>query len=323
MNQTATYNATGTKIWAWLKQQKALIALIALIVVVSILNDQFFTMGNLMNILRQTSVNAIIAVGMTLVILTAGIDLSVGAILALTGALGASMVGAELPLALALPLTLMLGGALGAMNGMLISKGKVQAFIATLVTMTAIRGLTMVYTEGRPISTGFTDTADNFSFIGTGWLAGVPVPVWLMLITFVLVWVMLTHTRLGRYIYAIGGNESAARLSGINVDRVKIAVYGLSGMMAALAGLIVTSRLSSAQPTAGTSYELDAIAAVVVGGASLAGGRGFIWGTLVGALIIGFLNNALNLLDVSSYYQMIAKAGVILLAVLADRKSNT
>ncbi|QDO82640.1 ribose ABC transporter permease [Shewanella psychropiezotolerans] len=323
MNQTVTYNATGTKIWAWLKQQKALIALIALIVVVSILNDQFFTMGNLMNILRQTSVNAIIAVGMTLVILTAGIDLSVGAILALTGALGASMVGAELPLALALPLTLMLGGALGAMNGMLISKGKVQAFIATLVTMTAIRGLTMVYTEGRPISTGFTDTADNFSFIGTGWLAGVPVPVWLMLITFVLVWVMLTHTRLGRYIYAIGGNESAARLSGINVDRVKIAVYGLSGMMAALAGLIVTSRLSSAQPTAGTSYELDAIAAVVVGGASLAGGRGFIWGTLVGALIIGFLNNALNLLDVSSYYQMIAKAGVILLAVLADRKSNT
>ena len=323
MNQTVTYNATGTKSWAWLKQQKALIALIALIVVVSILNDQFFTMGNLMNILRQTSVNAIIAVGMTLVILTAGIDLSVGAILALTGALGASMVGAELPLALALPLTLMLGGALGAMNGMLISKGKVQAFIATLVTMTAIRGLTMVYTEGRPISTGFTDTADNFSFIGTGWLAGVPVPVWLMLITFVLVWVMLTHTRLGRYIYAIGGNESAARLSGINVDRVKIAVYGLSGMMAALAGLIVTSRLSSAQPTAGTSYELDAIAAVVVGGASLAGGRGFIWGTLVGALIIGFLNNALNLLDVSSYYQMIAKAGVILLAVLADRKSNT
>ena len=306
----------------WLKQQKALIALLVLIVVASLLNDQFFTTGNLMNILRQTSVNAIIAVGMTLVILTAGIDLSVGAILALTGALGASMVSAELPLIVALPLTLLLGGALGAMNGLLISKGKVQAFIATLVTMTAIRGLTMVYTEGRPISTGFTDTADSFAFIGTGWMAGVPVPVWLMLITFVLIWALLTHTRLGRYIYAIGGNESAARLSGINVDRVKIAVYALSGTMAALAGLIVTSRLSSAQPTAGTSYELDAIAAVVVGGASLAGGRGFIWGTLVGALIIGFLNNALNLLDVSSYYQMIAKAGVILLAVLADRKAN-
>lgn len=322
MNQTVTNNLTGLKMFEWLKQQKALIALVVLIVVASLLNDQFFTTGNLMNILRQTSVNAIIAVGMTLVILTAGIDLSVGAILALTGALGASMVSAELPLIVALPLTLLLGGALGAMNGLLISKGKVQAFIATLVTMTAIRGLTMVYTEGRPISTGFTDTADNFAFIGTGWIAGVPVPVWLMLITFVLIWALLTHTRLGRYIYAIGGNESAARLSGINVDRVKIAVYALSGTMAALAGLIVTSRLSSAQPTAGTSYELDAIAAVVVGGASLAGGRGFIWGTLVGALIIGFLNNALNLLDVSSYYQMIAKAGVILLAVLADRKAN-
>ena len=322
MNQTVTNNLMGLKMFEWLKQQKALIALLVLIVVASLLNDQFFTTGNLMNILRQTSVNAIIAVGMTLVILTAGIDLSVGAILALTGALGASMVSAELPLIVALPLTLLLGGALGAMNGLLISKGKVQAFIATLVTMTAIRGLTMVYTEGRPISTGFTDTADNFAFIGTGWMAGVPVPVWLMLITFVLIWALLTHTRLGRYIYAIGGNESAARLSGINVDRVKIAVYALSGTMAALAGLIVTSRLSSAQPTAGTSYELDAIAAVVVGGASLAGGRGFIWGTLVGALIIGFLNNALNLLDVSSYYQMIAKAGVILLAVLADRKAN-
>lgn len=322
MNQTVTNNLTGLKMFEWLKQQKALIALLLLIVVASLLNDQFFTTGNLMNILRQTSVNAIIAVGMTLVILTAGIDLSVGAILALTGALGASMVGAELPLIVALPLTLLLGGALGAMNGLLISKGKVQAFIATLVTMTAIRGLTMVYTEGRPISTGFTDTADSFAYLGTGWMAGVPVPVWLMLITFVLIWALLTHTRLGRYIYAIGGNESAARLSGINVDRVKIAVYALSGTMAALAGLIVTSRLSSAQPTAGTSYELDAIAAVVVGGASLAGGRGFIWGTLVGALIIGFLNNALNLLDVSSYYQMIAKAGVILLAVLADRKTN-
>ncbi|NRD75553.1 ribose ABC transporter permease [Shewanella sp. VB17] len=323
MNKTVTYNLTGIKVLEWVKQQKALIALLVLIAVVSILNDQFFTMGNLMNILRQMSVNAIIAVGMTLVILTAGIDLSVGAILALTGALGASMVAMDAPLIFALPLTLLLGGVLGALNGLLISKGKVQAFIATLVTMTAIRGLTMVYTDGRPISTGFTDVADSFAFIGTGWMAGIPVPVWLMSIIFVLIWVLLTHTRLGRYIYAIGGNESAARLSGINVDRVKIAVYGLSGMMAALAGLIVTARLSSAQPTAGTSYELDAIAAVVVGGASLAGGRGFIWGTLVGALIIGFLNNALNLLDVSSYYQMIAKAGVILLAVLADRKSNT
>ncbi len=305
-----------------LKNQKALLALLVLIAVVSTLNDQFFTTGNLMNILRQTSVNAIIAVGMTLVILTAGIDLSVGAVLALCGALGASMVGLELPLAVTLVATLLFGLFLGSLNGLLVAKGKVQAFIATLVTMTAIRGLTMVYTDGRPISTGFTDAADAFAFLGTGYLFGVPMPVWLMVLCFVGAWFLLNHTRLGRYIYAIGGNEAAARLSGIRVDRVKVAVYGISGMMAALAGLIVTSRLSSAQPTAGTAYELDAIAAVVVGGASLAGGRGFIWGTLVGALIIGFLNNALNLLDVSSYYQMIAKAAVILLAVLADRKSH-
>lgn len=195
-----------------------------------------------------------------------------------------------------------------------------QAFIATLVAMTLVRGLTLVYTDGRPISTGFTDVADNFATIGTGYLLGVPVPVWIMAITFLAAWYLLNHTRLGRYIYALGGNEAATRLSGINVDRIKITVYALSGLLSALAGLIVTSRLSSAQPTAGAGYELDAIAAVVLGGTSLMGGKGSIIGTLLGALIIGFLNNALNLLDVSSYYQMIAKALVILLAVLIDTK---
>ncbi|MCR6554138.1 ribose ABC transporter permease, partial [Aeromonas sp. CPF2-S1] len=163
---------------------------------------------------------------------------------------------------------------------------------------------------------------DHFAWLGTGYLLGLPVPIWLMAIVFLLAWYLLNHTRLGRYIYALGGNESATRLSGINVDRVKLAVYGLCGMLSALAGLIVTSRLSSAQPTAGMGYELDAIAAVVLGGTSLMGGKGRIMGTLIGALIIGFLNNALNLLDVSSYYQMIAKASVILLAVMIDNKSN-
>ena len=306
----------------WLFAQKALIALFVLIIVVTFLNENFFTANNLLNILRQTSVNAIIAVGMTLVILTAGIDLSVGSILALCGAFAATMVAAELPLFVTVVVTLVAGTAMGALSGTLIAKGKVQAFIATLVAMTALRGVTMVFTDGRPISAGFTDTADTFAFIGTGYLFGIPFPIWLMVFTFTGAWYLLHHTRLGRYIYAVGGNEEATRLSGINVDRVKMAVYGLSGMMSAIAGLIVTSRLSSAQPTAGATYELDAIAAVVVGGTSLAGGRGWIIGTLIGALIIGFLNNALNLLDVSSYYQMIAKAAVILLAVLADRKSN-
>ncbi len=306
----------------WLIEQKSLIALIFLIVVVSFLNPNFFTVDNILNILRQTSVNAIIAVGMTLVILTAGIDLSVGSVLALCGAFAASMIALEVPVLVAVPTALVAGAALGAISGIIIAKGKVQAFIATLVTMTLLRGVTMVYTEGRPISTGFTDTADAFAWFGTGYVLGIPVPVWLMVVVFAAAWYLLNHTRFGRYVYALGGNESATRLSGINVDRVKIGVYAICGMLAALAGIIVTSRLSSAQPTAGMGYELDAIAAVVLGGTSLMGGKGRIMGTLIGALIIGFLNNALNLLDVSSYYQMIAKAVVILLAVLVDNKNK-
>jgi ribose transport system permease protein len=306
----------------WLIDQKSLIALILLITVVSFLNANFFTVDNILNILRQTSVNAIIAVGMTLVILTAGIDLSVGSILALCGAFAATMVGLEVPVMVAVPTSLIAGAVLGGLTGIIIAKGKVQAFIATLVTMTLLRGVTMVYTDGRPISTGFTDTADAFAWFGTGYLFGIPVPVWIMAVVFIAAWYMLNHTRFGRYVYALGGNESATRLSGINVDKVKIGVYAICGFLAALAGIIVASRLSSAQPTAGMGYELDAIAAVVVGGTSLAGGRGRIMGTLIGALIIGFLNNALNLLDVSSYYQMIAKAVVILLAVLVDNKNK-
>lgn len=306
----------------WLIEQKSLIALLFLIVVVSFLNPNFFTVDNILNILRQTSVNAIIAVGMTLVILTAGIDLSVGSVLALCGAFAASMIAIEVPVLIAVPTALLAGAALGAISGIIIAKGKVQAFIATLVTMTLLRGVTMVYTDGRPISTGFTDTADAFAWFGTGYAMGIPVPVWLMVIVFAAAWYLLNHTRFGRYVYALGGNESATRLSGINVDRVKIGVYAICGLLAALAGIIVSSRLSSAQPTAGMGYELDAIAAVVLGGTSLMGGKGRIMGTLIGALIIGFLNNALNLLDVSSYYQMIAKAVVILLAVLVDNKNK-
>ena len=306
----------------WVIDQKSLIALIFLIVIVSFLNPNFFTVDNILNILRQTSVNAIIAVGMTLVILTAGIDLSVGSVLALCGAFAASMIGMEIPVMIAVPTALVAGAALGAISGVIIAKGKVQAFIATLVTMTLLRGVTMVYTDGRPISTGFTDTADAFAWFGTGYAMGVPVPVWIMVVVFASVWYLLNHTRFGRYVYALGGNESATRLSGIDVDKVKIGVYAICGLLAAVAGIIVASRLSSAQPTAGMGYELDAIAAVVLGGTSLAGGRGRIMGTLIGALIIGFLNNALNLLDVSSYYQMIAKAVVILLAVLVDNKNK-
>ncbi|ENI2502324.1 TPA_asm: ribose ABC transporter permease [Salmonella enterica subsp. enterica serovar Mbandaka] len=282
---------------AWLLEQKSLIALLVLIAIVSTLSPNFFTVNNLFNILQQTSVNAIMAVGMTLVILTSGIDLSVGSLLAL-------------------------GAAIGAVTGVIVAKGRVQAFIATLVMMLLLRGVTMVYTDGSPVNTGFTDNADLFGWFGIGRPLGVPTPVWIMAIVFIAAWYMLHHTRLGRYIYALGGNEAATRLSGISVSKVKIIVYSLCGLTASLAGIIEVARLSSAQPTAGTGYELDAIAAVVLGGTSLAGGKGRIVGTLIGALILGFLNNGLNLLGVSSYYQMIVKAVVILLAVLVDNKKQ-
>ncbi|ECM4945123.1 ribose ABC transporter permease [Salmonella enterica subsp. enterica serovar Kentucky] len=298
---------------AWLLEQKSLIALLVLIAIVSTLSPNFFTVNNLFNILQQTSVNAIMAVGMTLVILTSGIDLSVGSLLALTGAVAASIVGVEVNA---------LGAAIGAVTGVIVAKGRVQAFIATLVMMLLLRGVTMVYTDGSPVNTGFTDNADLFGWFGIGRPLGVPTPVWIMAIVFIAAWYMLHHTRLGRYIYALGGNEAATRLSGISVSKVKIIVYSLCGLTASLAGIIEVARLSSAQPTAGTGYELDAIAAVVLGGTSLAGGKGRIVGTLIGALILGFLNNGLNLLGVSSYYQMIVKAVVILLAVLVDNKKQ-
>lgn len=319
----STKSIPASKRWfskAWLLEQKSLIALLLLIVVVSTLSPNFFTLNNIFNILQQTSVNAIMAVGMTLVILTSGIDLSVGSLLALTGAVAASMVGADVNALVAVVGALALGAAIGGVTGVIIAKGKVQAFIATLVMMLLLRGVTRVYTDGSPINTGFSDNADLFSWFGIGRPFGIPTPIWLMMIVFLSAWYVLHHTRLGRYIYALGGNEAATRLSGISVDKIKIIVYALCGLLATLASVIEVARLSSAQPMAGNGYELDAIAAVVLGGTSLAGGKGRIMGTLIGALILGFLNNALNLLGISSNYQMIVKAVVILLAVLVDNK---
>ncbi|GKX57450.1 ribose ABC transporter permease [Leminorella grimontii] len=306
----------------WLLEQKSLIALIVLIVVVSFLSPNFFTLNNMFNILQQTSVNAIIAVGMTLVILTSGIDLSVGSVLALTGAVAASIVGLEVNVFVAVAGALLLGAAIGGVSGVIVAKGKVQAFIATLVMMLMLRGATLVYSEGSPINLGFNESAEAFEWFGIGTPLGVPAPIWIMAVVFIAAWYLLNHTRLGRYIYALGGNEAATRLSGISVDRVKIIVYALCGMLTALAGVIEVGRLSSAQPTAGLGYELDAIAAVVLGGTSLAGGKGRITGTLIGALILGFLSNALNLLGVSAYFQMIVKGAVILLAVLVENRSG-
>ena len=304
------------KIWS----NKPLIGLIIFAVIVSILNPRFLTHANILNVLRQTSINSIIAIGMTLVILTGGIDLSVGSILAFCGAVMASLLNAGYNPLLAFVITLALGLIFGFVNGFLVSKMKLQAFIVTLVTMTFLRGATLVFTEGKPITVD--DGGILFENIGGGYLFDIPIPIYIMVALFILGHYLLMHTKFGRYTYAIGGNEEATKLSGINVDKVKMWVYGLCGMLSALAGIILTSRLYSAQPTAGSGYELDAIAAVVLGGTSLAGGVGRITGTALGALIIGVLGNALNLLNVSSYYQMMIKAVVILIAVLIDRKSN-
>jgi ribose transport system permease protein len=312
-----------TTLKRFLSRNKPLVGLIVLMAAVAVMSPSFLTVDNLLNILRQTSINAVIAVGMTYVILSGGIDLSVGSVLAFCGAVCAWLVAGDLSIWLAIPLSLLLGAGLGAVNGIVIGTGGVQPFVATLVAMTMLRGATLVFTDGRPITTGTGAAADAFWSVGGGYLLGVPVPVVVAAVVFAVCGLVLTRTRFGRYTYAVGGNEVVARLSGIRVNLEKTTIYALSGLLAALAGVILTARLESAQPTAGAGYELDAIAAVVVGGTSLSGGKGTLFGTLVGALIIGVLNNALNLMDVSSYYQMIAKGAVILLAVLADSRKSS
>lgn len=308
---------------------KPLAALLLMCVAMAFLSENFLTTANFFNVLRQTSVNLCIAVGMTLVILTGGIDLSVGSVLALSGAVAAGLAhqgfaveGADLFVGFTFWgccfAALIIGAVFGCFNGLLITRFKVPPFVATLGVMTIARGLTMLYTGGFPI----TNLGGGFEFVGTGWLLGIPMPVWIAIIIIAVFAFFLKETRIGRYIYAIGGNEKASLLSGIKVDRVVLLVYTLAGILAAVAGVLVTARLDSAQPNAGSGYELDAIAAVVIGGGSLSGGRGTIVGTVVGALIIGVLNNGLVLLNVSPFWQQVVKGFVILLAVIMDRYSS-
>lgn len=296
----------------------SLTGLVLIIIALSIINTDFLTMSNIFNVLRQTSINALMAFGMTFVILTGGIDLSVGSILALSSALTAGLMLGGMNTWLAVIIGLISGTVMGVFNGLLITKGKVAPFIATLATMTLFRGLTLSYTEGRPIS----GLPDEFGLLGKSYFLEVPTPVLWMVISFAILYIILKHTTFGRRVYALGSNEEATWLSGINTNKVKVLVYGISGLLAALSGVILTSRLNSAEPTAGVSYELDAIAAVVLGGTSLSGGKGWIVGTLIGAMIIGVLDNGLNLLNVPSFYQQVVKGVVILIAVLMDRSNS-
>jgi ribose/xylose/arabinose/galactoside ABC-type transport system permease subunit len=300
--------------------------LLILLVTINIAtHGDFLAPGNVLNILRQIAVNAILATGQTFVIITAGIDLSVGSLIALTGVLMAGSLNAShtavLALLIAVVVGIGVGGAAGAVNGTPVVKFGLPPFITTLAMMLMARGLAFLYTGGRPIeinNEAFNALGTGLLLPGVGHIPGIPVPVVIMLAVVAAASYGLSQTRFGRYVYAIGGNEEAARLSGINVGRVKLSVYVISGALAGLASLLLAARLSSGIPQSGTGYELQSIAAVVVGGTSLMGGRGSIGGTFVGALLIGVLYNVMNLLNVQSYAQDVVLGAVILLAVLLD-----
>lgn len=285
----------------------------------SSLSPYFFTAENILNVSLQTSITAIIAAGMTFVILTAGIDLSVGAIVAFSGVVSTSVLKLSLPFSAALPLAILAGLCIGAISGaaagIFVTRFNITPFIVTLALMTIWRGASYMYTDGRPI----WGLPDAFGVLGGGRLLEVPLPTIIMLVMYLVSYLILRRTRFGRYVYAVGGNLEAARLAGIDTKRVLMMVYVISGVLSALSGMLLASRMNSGQPNAGLMYELDVIAAVVVGGTSLFGGRGSIIGTFIGAMLIGVLRNGLNLLNVGSYVQMVVLGVVILLAVMIDQ----
>jgi ribose transport system permease protein len=298
-----------------LKNYGILIGFILVYAVLSVLSPVFLNGDTLLNVLLQSSVSGIMAVGMTFVILTGGIDLSVGSILAFAGAVGAGLLKAHSPLSVVIPATLAIGAILGLANGLVVTVLGITPFVTTLAMMSIARSLTLIYCNGYPIS-GF-NTA--FRFLGGGDILGIPFAILVFVATVVLAAIILGQTRLGRYTYAIGVNEEAVRLSGIATNRYKTLVYVISGLACGLAAVIHTSRLNSAEPVAGTGYELDVIAAVVIGGTSLNGGRGSVWGTLIGALLITVINTAMALLNINPYYSGTVKGVILLAAVLLDR----
>ncbi len=312
-----------------LRRFQSLLALVLMVAALSAASPNFLTVDNTLNVLRQISINLCLSLGMTLVILSGGIDLSVGSVLALAGAVAAGLLknGLALPsLNLLIQVTvpgaivvgLGVGMVLGWANGVAVTRFKLPPFVATLGMLSIARGLTMLWTGGFPV----TGLGDDFGWLGTGHWLGIPVPVWISVALVGACLLLTRRTPFGRHLYAVGGNERAATLSGLAVNRIKIMVYLLGGALAAVAGLLVTARLDSATPNAGLGYELDSIAAVVIGGTSLAGGRGSILGTVLGCLIIGVLNNGLFLLNVSPFWQQVVKGAVILVAVAADKAGS-
>ena len=316
------------RINAFLSKYGIVIILLAMLIAFSLLSEGFFTTRNIFNIIRQISFMGLIAIGVTMVIITGGIDLGSGSVLALAAVMATSLAqlpesatlkypGLSVPVIVPILVALGIGAITGVINGGLISRFKIPPFIATLGMMTVARGFALIYSN-KPLS----QLTPEYNFIGQGAILGVPFPVIILVVVAVAAHIMLNNTPFGRYIYALGGNEQAARISGVNIDRVKIGVYTLAGLLSGLAGLVVSSRVGSGQPGQGVGIELDAIAAAVIGGTSLAGGIGTIWGTMVGALIIGVLDNGLILLNVDQYWITIVKGTIIVVAVIIDQRKN-
>jgi putative xylitol transport system permease protein len=316
----AAANKTGGRFLSVLWDLRIIIAFAVLCVVLSFASPYFLREKNLVNVLRQVSVNGLLSIGMTFIILTGGIDLSVGSMLAFGGVVAASFASSAFTVVpqihpvLAIFLGLAAGTILGALNGLVIAKVKVTPFIMTLGMLSIARGLTFIYTDGMPV----TNLSPGLLWVGQGYLWRVPMPVAVFLLVLVLAWVILYRMKFGRYIYAVGGNARSARISGINTGFIIFMVYVISGLLSAMGGILLTARTSAGLPQAGASYELDAIAAVVIGGTSMTGGKGSLLGTLMGILIIGVINNGLDLLGVSSYYQQVVKGLIIVGAVMLD-----
>ncbi len=324
---TETVEVNESKLGNWdrikhiLMKYGIFMVFIVMVVILSLLTDRFLTVNNILNVVRQVSFNGILAIGITFVIITGGIDLSVGSVLAIAGVVSASLVvegKAGVPTFVAILVGLGVGMFCGWINGFLITKGKLAPFIATMGMMTIARGSSLVFTSGRPI----TSLSKSFQNIGSGFLLGIPVPIYILALVALISYFLLKYTKFGRHVYAVGGNETAAKASGLNTNRIKTLVYMISGMFAGLVGMVLSARVNSASPIWGAGYELDAIAAAVIGGTSLSGGVGNIQGTIVGALIIGIISNGLDIMNVSPYYQQIIKGLIIIVAVLLDRKNK-
>lgn len=325
MNGLLTRERAGSM----LRKYAIVFIFLAMVLLLSLLSPAFLKPQNLINVVRQISVIGFLAIGVTVVIISTGIDLSLGSVLGLSAVVAASFAqeqgwkealypGMQFPLFVPILAGLAVGVACGLLNGFLIATFRIPPFIATLGMMTAARGVAYIYSNGRPVST----LNDPFLFIGQGYLLGIPVPIILFAIVIVGTSLMLNYTRFGRNIYAIGGNELAARVSGINISRTKVWIYIFSGLMAGLGGIVLTSRVASATPGLGVGFELDAIAAAVIGGTSFTGGIGTVWGTVIGALIIGTMNNGLDLLNVSPFYQQVVKGVIIVVAIIVDERKN-